>query len=120
MSAPVHLPMPRAFHRCRHTGQSDPPVLRWRRSQEVAMELEHLIVKDEGPVTEIVLNRPERRNALSVDLMTELTAALEAVSGRVVVISGAGPCFSAGHDLSEMVGRPVTFYRELFDACTVL
>jgi enoyl-CoA hydratase/carnithine racemase len=79
-----------------------------------------LIVKDEGPVTEITLNRPEKRNALSLALMTELTAALRDAKGRVIVIGGAGPCFSAGHDLAEMTGRDVVFYRRLFDACTVL
>ncbi len=79
-----------------------------------------LIVKDEGPITEITLNRPDKRNALSLTLMGELTDALRAASGRVIVIGGAGPCFSAGHDLSEMTGRDVVFYRRLFDACTVL
>ena len=79
-----------------------------------------LIVKEEGPVTEITLNRPEKRNALSLSLMTELTQALGRAGGRVIVIGGAGPCFSAGHDLSEMIGGSVAFYRELFDACTVL
>src|SRR5437588_2091075 len=79
-----------------------------------------LIVKEDGPVTEITLNRPEKRNALSLSLMNELTAALHGASRRVIVIGGAGPCFSAGHDLSEMIGRSVSFYRELFDACTTL
>src|SRR3954451_12523886 len=84
------------------------------------MDTQHLIVKDEPPVTEIVRNRPDKRNALSLELMTELIGALQHVSGSVIVISGAGPCFSAGHDLSEMVGRNVADYRELFDVCTVL
>lgn len=84
------------------------------------MSYEHLIVKDEGPVTEITLNRPERRNALSLALMEELIEALRHVNGHVVVIAGAGPCFSAGHDLSEMTGRDTAFYDELFDTCTVL
>jgi enoyl-CoA hydratase/carnithine racemase len=79
-----------------------------------------LIVKDEGPITEITLNRPEKRNALSLALMGELTEALRAASGRVIVIGGAGPCFSAGHDLSELTGQDVVFYRRLFDACTVV
>ena len=35
-------------------------------------DLQHLIMKDQGPVTEVVLNRPEKRNALSLDLMTEV------------------------------------------------
>jgi enoyl-CoA hydratase/carnithine racemase len=79
-----------------------------------------LILKEEGPVTEITLNRPEKRNALSLSLMRELTAALGQAGGRVIVIGGAGPCFSAGHDLSEMIGGTVAFYRDLFDVCTVL
>lgn len=84
------------------------------------MTFADLIVKDEGVVTEITLNRPERRNALSLALMQQLTEALRSASGRVVVIGGAGSCFSAGHDLSEMTGRDVLFYRQLFDVCTVL
>src|SRR6202171_5136622 len=88
--------------------------------EEPAMEFKDLVVKDEGSVTEIVLNRPDRRNALSLCLMTELTTALRQSNGRVIVLAGAGPSFSAGHDLSEMVGRSMSFYRELFDACRVL
>jgi enoyl-CoA hydratase/carnithine racemase len=84
------------------------------------MEYTDLLVKDDGVVTEITLNRPEKRNALSLSLMTELIDALGAAEGRVVVISGAGPCFSAGHDLKEMVGRGAADYRELFDVCTAL
>jgi enoyl-CoA hydratase/carnithine racemase len=84
------------------------------------MDYEHLIVKVDGPVTRITLNRPERRNPLSLALMLELTAALRAVEGSVVVLDGAGPAFSAGHDLSEMQGRDLAFYTEVFRVCTVL
>ena len=84
------------------------------------MDFAHLVVKEDGPLTEIVLNRPDKRNALSLALMNELIAAVDGATGRVVVLSGAGPCFSAGHDLSEMVGRSVTDYHELFDVCTQL
>jgi enoyl-CoA hydratase/carnithine racemase len=38
----------------------------------------------------------------------------------VIVIEGAGPAFSAGHDLSEMVGRDAAFYGELFGVCSAL
>ena len=78
------------------------------------------LLVNEGTITRITLNRPERRNALSLDLMRELTAALTSAGGRVIVLGGAGPCFSAGHDLAELVGRDVSFYREVFDTCTVL
>jgi enoyl-CoA hydratase/carnithine racemase len=84
----------------------------------------NLIVDVEGPAARIVLNRPEKRNALSLELMGEMIAALRGVSSdpvtRVVVIEGAGPAFSAGHDLSEMIGSEEAFLRELFDTCTVL
>jgi enoyl-CoA hydratase/carnithine racemase len=84
------------------------------------MDFEHLVLKSEGPAWEIVLNRPDRRNALSLELMRELIDALRTADGRVIVISGTGPCFSAGHDLSEMIGRSAAFYSELFEVCTEL
>jgi enoyl-CoA hydratase/carnithine racemase len=71
-----------------------------------------------------VLNRPEKRNALSLELMEEMIEALNEVSSRseirVVVIEGAGPAFSAGHDLSEMTGRDEAFLARLFDRCSVM
>lgn len=83
-----------------------------------------LLVREDGPAATITLNRPARRNALSLALMREATGALEQVSAteavRVIVIEGAGPAFSAGHDLGEMIDRPPDFYRELFDVCTVM
>ncbi|MGH8873964.1 MAG: enoyl-CoA hydratase [Acidimicrobiia bacterium] len=86
------------------------------------MEHEHLILKQEGPVTRITLNRPERRNALSLDLMSEVIAALSALPEecRAVIVEGAGTAFSAGHDLAEMVGQDITYQQELFDVCTEL
>src|SRR5207244_5979221 len=39
---------------------------------------------------------------------------------RVVILAAAGKVFSSGHDLSEMVGRDVNEYREIFDVCTEL
>jgi enoyl-CoA hydratase/carnithine racemase len=77
-----------------------------------------------GPAAVVTLNRPEKRNALSLALMDELIEALGRVSStpgvRAIVLAGAGPAFSAGHDLSEMVGREHEFYERLFDVCTEL
>jgi enoyl-CoA hydratase/carnithine racemase len=85
---------------------------------------EHLLVRVEPPAARITLNRPEKRNALSLALMEELIAALDEVAAdpdvRAIAIEGAGPAFSAGHDLGEMVGRDAEFYERLFDVCTVL
>jgi enoyl-CoA hydratase/carnithine racemase len=87
-------------------------------------EYRNLLVSAEAPAARIVLNRPEKRNALSLELMEEVTVALRAVSAapgvRVVVIEGAGPAFSAGHDLAEMIGREDEFLRQLFGVCTVM
>jgi enoyl-CoA hydratase/carnithine racemase len=75
-------------------------------------------------VARLTLDRPERRNALSLAVMRELLGVLRQVGSdeRVgaMVIAGAGPAFSAGHDLSEMVGRPDDFYAELFATCVEL
>jgi enoyl-CoA hydratase/carnithine racemase len=83
-----------------------------------------VFVSKEGPAARVTLNRPEKRNALSHELMEELLGTLRRVSGepgvRAIVLEGAGPAFSAGHDLSEMIGRDVAFFQRLFDLCTEL
>lgn len=70
----------------------------------------------------VVLDNPEQRNALSTEVMRAVTAALRTLSAdrsvRVVVIAAAGPVFSAGHDLSELIDRTVEDERVVFDACT--
>jgi enoyl-CoA hydratase/carnithine racemase len=87
-----------------------------------ATEFQHLLVERDGATARVTLNRPDRYNALSLALMAELRRALEALGGeegvQAIVIAGAGRGFSAGHDLSEMIGREDAFYAELFDACT--
>ena len=84
----------------------------------------NLLVRREGGTATITLNRPEKRNALSLELMQELITALEQLGSepavRAIVVEGAGPAFSAGHDLGEMVGRDAAFYERLFDVCTVM
>ncbi len=78
----------------------------------------------EGQIAVITLNRPQRRNALSLELMTELIHCLNEVgrdrSLRAVILAAAGKVFCSGHDLSEMVGRDINEYREVFDVCTEL
>ncbi|MEO7573994.1 MAG: enoyl-CoA hydratase [Acidimicrobiales bacterium] len=81
---------------------------------------QHLLVEDLDPVTRITLNRPDRRNAMSLQLMQELRKALEQATGRVVVIAGAGPAFSAGHDLAELSACEGDEAGELFATCTSL
>jgi enoyl-CoA hydratase/carnithine racemase len=85
------------------------------------MAYEHIELHT-APTARLVLNRPDRRNALSLALMLEVVDALDAVAAnsdvRVVVIEGAGAAFSAGHDLAEMTAtRDESFYQELFSVC---
>jgi enoyl-CoA hydratase/carnithine racemase len=84
----------------------------------------NLLVTHDRSAARIVLNRPEKRNALSLELMQETVAALREVAAhpatRAIVIEGAGPAFSAGHDLSEMIGSDEAFLGDLFGLCTVL
>jgi enoyl-CoA hydratase/carnithine racemase len=91
---------------------------------ETSTSYEHITVAREGVVGRLTLNRPTRRNALSLALMQEAIGALQELSAdpecRVIVLAGNGPAFSAGHDLSEMRGREPAFYDELFGVCTRL
>jgi enoyl-CoA hydratase/carnithine racemase len=83
-----------------------------------------ILVRTDGPAARITLNRPEKRNALSLELMQDLLRSLDELreepAVRAIVLEAAGPAFSAGHDLSEMIGRDVPFYQRLFDVCTEL
>jgi enoyl-CoA hydratase/carnithine racemase len=85
---------------------------------------QHLTLEAAERIALITMNRPARRNALSLEHMEELIDAFRSIGRRgdvgVVVLRGAGPAFCAGHDLSEMTGRSPEFYRHLFDTCTVL
>lgn len=85
------------------------------------MAYQHVLVTVDGPFTTITLNRPERRNALSLELMRELTAAFASVgasSARGVVLAANGPVFSAGHDFADMAGADLALVRALFRTCT--
>ncbi len=82
------------------------------------MSFRYLSVQVRDEIAVLTMNRPEKRNALSLELMRELTDSLDRIGksgdARAVILAAAGPVFSSGHDLSEMVGRGV------FDACTEL
>jgi enoyl-CoA hydratase/carnithine racemase len=85
---------------------------------------EHILIEVDGTTARLNMNRPEKRNALSLAHMQELIDSLKAIGEskevQVVVLGGNGPAFCAGHDLSEMVGRDPEFYRHLFDVCCEL
>ena len=90
----------------------------------MAISLKYLLVEDAPPAAVIRLNRPDQLNALSSDLMTELSAELERQAARpdvrAIVIKGSGRAFSAGHDLREMLDRSLDEEREIFAVCNHL
>jgi enoyl-CoA hydratase/carnithine racemase len=83
---------------------------------------EILLLKRDGGVIRLTLNRPEKRNALSHELLTQLEQALAEIATdsttRAVVIGSQGPVFCSGHDLAEMAGQTEETYRDLFNLCT--
>lgn len=77
-----------------------------------------------GSAVRVEMRWPEKRNALSVAMMDRLAAALREGTGeegaRAIVLAGAGPAFSAGHYLPEMVGASPKDARRVFAACASL
>jgi len=88
-----------------------------------------ILTEDSGPVRHIVLNRPEKRNAMNQELLLELGEALRAAASEprvnCVVLRGEGPVFSAGVDLVELMsstGEPGMLrpFRTVFLECANL
>lgn len=84
----------------------------------------NLLTSVTPPLATITLNRPNRRNALSVEMMQELISCLDCISTnkdiRVILLAAGGPAFSSGHDMGQMIGQDINRYREIFDICTEL
>ncbi len=81
----------------------------------------HLLVERAGDITTITLNRPEKRNALALDVMIELTETLQEVGATDtlgVVLAANGPVFSAGHNFGDMAGAGLDDAQRLFEVCT--
>ncbi len=91
---------------------------------EAEKTYENVLFERDGAVARVTMNRPKKRNALSLDHMQELISCFKAIGenkeSSVVVLAGEGPGFCAGHDLAEMVGRDPEFYRHTFDVCCEL
>src|SRR5579863_3233044 len=87
----------------------------------IAYEL--IEVSYNGDFATITMNYPQRRNALSLKHMLELTGAFREVGEsevRGVTLAANGPAFSAGHDFGDMVGQDLMAMRELLKTCTTL
>lgn len=72
----------------------------------------NIIVQAKGSIAEIILNRPEKRNAINNQMGEELVAALDACANdrniKVVILRGDGKSFCAGRDLGELSGSQET------------
>src|ERR1700737_1619282 len=71
-----------------------------------------LVEKQSPQITLLTLNRPERRNSLTIELLSELIAAIKAASdeprGRILILHGAGAAFCTGLDLKEAADQTKT------------
>ncbi|TCU58687.1 enoyl-CoA hydratase/carnithine racemase [Novosphingobium sp. PhB57] len=71
---------------------------------------EGILVIDDGGVLEILIDRPEKKNALTAPMYRAMTAALASASARtdigVVLVGGQGDAFCAGNDLADFMSGP--------------
>ncbi|HLP69338.1 MAG TPA: enoyl-CoA hydratase [Rhizobium sp.] len=88
------------------------------------MSYENLCFETDDSIAVVTLNRPDKRNALSLNLMRELLDCFGRIGEekrvRAVVLAAAGKVYSSGHDLTELVGRDINDYRQIFDVCAEL
>ncbi|WP_316859598.1 enoyl-CoA hydratase [uncultured Cohaesibacter sp.] len=89
-----------------------------------------ILIEQVGPVRRLIMNRPERRNALSESMMVSLSDALEAAgrdeATKIIVLAAKGSVFCAGHDLKELTSRRSDpdggkhFFAHIFRMCASL
>ena len=87
------------------------------------MGFEHILVDRSGDFVTITMNRPQRRNALSLAHMHELITAFRETGdsdAAGVVLAGQGPVFCSGHDLAEVAETDLPAIRSLLGTCTEL
>jgi enoyl-CoA hydratase/carnithine racemase len=87
------------------------------------MGFEHVLVERSGEFATITMNRPQRRNALSLAHMRELIQAFREVGDSDalgIVLAGNGPVFSAGHDFADVADADLPAVRSLLGTCTEL
>lgn len=87
------------------------------------MDFETVILKKEGHIATITMNRPEMMNALNIQMLQEMVAAIDEIARnddvRVVVLTGAGRVFCSGADISEggkasgLSGTPVEMHHNV-------
>jgi enoyl-CoA hydratase/carnithine racemase len=87
------------------------------------MDFEHILVERSGEFATVTMNRPQRRNALSLAHMRELISAFRDIGDSDalgIVLAGNGPVFSAGHDFADVADADLPAVRSLLMTCTEL
>ena len=87
------------------------------------MEFEHVLVERSGDFATVTMNRPQRRNAMSLDHMNELITAFREIGDSDalgIILAGNGPVFSAGHDLADVADADLQSARSLLMTCAEL
>jgi enoyl-CoA hydratase/carnithine racemase len=87
------------------------------------MTYQNILISSADGITTITLNRPDKRNALSLEVILELTDAITQIAqsdARGVILAAKGPVFSAGHNFGDMAGVTLEETRHLFAICTVM
>ena len=87
------------------------------------MGFEHILVERSGDFVTVTMNRPQRRNALSLAHMRELITAFREIGdgdAAGVVLARHGPVFCSGHDLAEVAETDLPAIRSLLGTCTEL
>lgn len=85
--------------------------------------MEHVLFTREPPIGWITLNHPQKRNALSLDVITALDQVLDQAAAdqelKVLVLQGNGPAFCAGHDIQQLTGpdKDIHSFRRIFSTC---
>jgi enoyl-CoA hydratase/carnithine racemase len=87
------------------------------------MGFEHILVERSGDFATITMNRPQRRNALSLGHMRELIRAFSEAGDSTalgIVLAGNGPVFCSGHDFADVAEADLSAVRTLLVTCTEL
>lgn len=85
------------------------------------MSFQYIDVRHDGDVATVTLDNPDKRNALALDVMLELTGALRDIArsdALGVVLAANGPVFSAGHNFGDMVDAQLPDAQHLLRVCT--
>src|SRR5450631_2516252 len=87
------------------------------------MGFEHILVTRPGDFATVTMNRPQRRNALSLEHMRELIMAFRDIGDSDalgIILAGNGPVFCAGHDFADVADADLSAVRSLLATCTEL